>query len=127
MYLKFTTKAECQNAILEVDKRRNLTGNITITSDIPREDVDGKYVMKKPKDKHMILVEKDVRPIKVKNDKDEEVDGIEIVKKKFDEDGVDVTIYNGTEYKLKTQDSLRPIHSFVEVENVVLPIVETEI
>ena len=126
MYLKFTTKLECQNAILEVDKRRNLTGNITVTSDVPREDVEGKYVMKKPKNKHMIEKVKDVRPIKIKNDKGEEVDGIEIVKKKFDEDGVDITVYDGTEYKLKTQDPLRPTHSFVEVESVELPQVEEE-
>ena len=127
MYLKFTTKLECENAIKEIDKRRNLTGNIAVTSDVPKQDIDGNYVMKKPKNKHMILVEKDVRSIKIKGENDELVDGIEIVKKKFDEDGVDVTVYDGTEYKLTTQKPLRPTYSFVEVESVEFPVVETEV
>ncbi len=49
MYLKFTTKLECQNAIKEIDKRMGLNSNLTVTFAIPMLDINGNYVIPKPK------------------------------------------------------------------------------
>ena len=47
-------------------------------------------------------------------------DSIEIVKKSFDEEGNDITIYDGSEYELVQQEEL--VYSIVE--SVEFPIVE---
>jgi hypothetical protein len=123
LYLKFTTLLECQNVIKEIDKRMGLNSNITATFAIPQEDIEGNYVIPKPKQSVLNRITKLVRDITITNEEGT-FDSIEIVKKVFDENGNDVTEYDGSEYELVQQEALHTMFSYVEVESVELPIVE---
>ena len=130
MYLKFTTLAECENCIAEIDKRKGLNGNITQTYAMPREDINGAYVIPSPNPNVMNKIEKLVRPVTTMQEDLEgntvEVDGIEIVKKQFNELNEDITVYDGTEYVLTQQTDMSDTFTYVEVETVEMPIIENE-
>ena len=131
-WLKFTTLTECENALTEINKRMGLNGNVTATFALPREDVNGAYVIPKPKQKVINKIETLVRPIQIESENIETgemelVDSIEIVKKQFDEEGNDITEYDGTEYLLTKQTDLSTEFAYEEVESVEFPVIEEEV
>ena len=133
MSLVFNTKAECENCIKDIDKRRGFTGNITVTCATPRVSKDGKFTIPNQKEKHIKEIKQLVRNIKVAKfsenvlSKDavvEMIDSTEVVKKSFDEDGKDITKYDGSEYELITQKDLKKEYSYIEKEVVEFPVVK---
>ena len=125
MYLIFNTELECKNAIIEISKRMGLTGNLTSTFSSPRETVNGTFAVKMPKRKYMDEIKKCVRPITITNDEGA-FKSIEIVKKQYDEKGIDKTVYDKTEYELTTQKALSDLFSYKIYEMVQFPTVKEE-
>ena len=127
-YIKFNTIEKANTFLAEINKRMGLNSNLTSTYATPRIDIDGNYVIPKPKQSALVEVKKLVRDIKV-NTVDEEgneviSDGIEIVNKQFDEEGNDITVYDGSEYDLITQVDISTLFSYTEIENPTFPVSE---
>jgi len=114
MYLKFTNLAECENCIKEINKRMNLTSNITSCFTIPTQDTDGNYIINKPNNKFVNERKVLVRDVTIQN-----IEGtfetVEVVKKEFDEDDNDITNYDGNEYEIIKQQDLSTMFDYVEV------------
>jgi hypothetical protein len=130
-WMRFTDLVECTRCIQEIGDRLGLNGNVTAQYARPREDIDGFYVFPKPKETVVNRIEKLVRPVTIDSTdgfgNPVQLDSIEIVNKEYDEEGNDITVYDGTEYVLTQQTSISDTFMFEFVESVEWPIVIEEL
>jgi len=128
MYLRFNDLLHCNQCIQELGDRMGLNANVTARYANAREDIEGKYVIPKPKQSLINKLEYLVRPITIDSLDEEgnpiQVDSIEKVQKVYDEEGNDVTEYDGTEYVLTKQTNLYDEFTYEEVESVEYPVIE---